>query len=49
VNPAHREEVAALSLNGNPTGITWDDRWIWYCDCTTLQIRAIEVPAGIEG
>lgn len=25
-------------------GITWDGSPIWYCDYTTLQLRAIEVP-----
>lgn len=39
-----RREVAAYSVAGNPTGITWDGRRIWYCDFATLQLRAIEVP-----
>lgn len=41
---ALRREVAAIDVNGNPTGITWDGSQIWYCDYATLQLRAIEVP-----
>lgn len=48
VDPARQQEIAAVSVNGNPTGITWDGRWIWYCDHTTVQIRAIEVPATLR-
>jgi streptogramin lyase len=44
VDPLRRREIAAISVNGNPTGITWDGSRIWYCDYTTLQLRAIEVP-----
>ncbi|MFD9737210.1 hypothetical protein [Umezawaea sp. NPDC059074] len=43
-----RREVASYDVAGNPTGITWDGSRIWYCDYTTLQLRAIEVP-GISG
>ncbi|ONI76376.1 hypothetical protein ALI144C_37660 [Actinosynnema sp. ALI-1.44] len=41
-------ELVAYDPPGNPTGITWDGNRIWYCDYTTLQLRAIEVP-GISG
>ncbi|WP_235834586.1 YncE family protein [Actinomadura logoneensis] len=41
-------EVASVSVAGNPTGIAWDGTRIWYCDYTTLQLRAIEIP-GIAG
>ncbi|HEV2887531.1 MAG TPA: hypothetical protein VGX49_11510, partial [Jatrophihabitans sp.] len=44
IDLALRREVAAIDVNGNPTGITWDGSQIWYCDYTTLQLRAIEVP-----
>lgn len=37
-------EVASVSVHGNPTGIAWDGSLIWYCDYTTLQLRAIEIP-----
>lgn len=43
-----KREVASISVNGNPTGIAWDGSLIWYCDYTTFQLRAIEVP-GIAG
>lgn len=39
-----RRELAAYSVAGNPTGLTWDGSKIWYCDHTTLQLRAITVP-----
>ncbi len=39
-----RVPAASISINGHPTGITWDGTRIWYCDYTTLQLRAIEVP-----
>jgi hypothetical protein len=48
VDSALRHEVAKISVNGNPTGLTWDGNWIWYCDCKTLQLRAIEVPGIIR-
>lgn len=41
-------EVASISVAGNPTGIAWDGTRVWYCDYTTLQLRAIEIP-GIAG
>ena len=41
-------EVASVSVHGNPTGIAWDGTLIWYCDFTTLQLRAIEI-TGIAG
>jgi DNA-binding beta-propeller fold protein YncE len=44
-----RKEIAAIDVDGNPTGITWDGSRIWYCDDTTLQLRAIEVPGIIAG
>jgi hypothetical protein len=49
VDLAGRTEEAAIDVNGNPTGITWDGSQIWYCDDTTLQLRAIEVPGITEG
>jgi hypothetical protein len=48
VDLAGRREVISISVNGNPTGITWDGSLIWYCDHATFQVRAIEVP-GIAG
>ena len=48
VDPARRVEAASISVNGNPTGITWDGSRIWYCDYTTLQLRAIEVPGIVR-
>ncbi|GAA2714971.1 hypothetical protein ACFY2R_21650 [Micromonospora olivasterospora] len=43
-----RREVAAYSVAGRPTGVTWDGSRIWYCDHGTLQLRAIDVP-GLVG
>lgn len=43
-----KREAASYDVAGNPTGVTWDGSRIWYCDYTTLQLRAIEVP-GISG
>jgi hypothetical protein len=37
-------EWVSVVVHGNPTGIAWDGTRIWYCDYTTLQLRAIEVP-----
>jgi hypothetical protein len=48
VHIADQREMAAYSVAGNPTGITWDGSRIWYCDYTTLQLRAIEVPGITE-
>lgn len=48
IDVALRRQVASYDVAGNPTGITWDGSRIWYCDYTTLQLRAIEVP-GISG
>jgi glutamine cyclotransferase len=43
-----RRELAAYSVAGSPTGVTWDGSRVWYCDHGTLQLRAIEVP-GMAG
>lgn len=48
VDLVQRREVACYDVAGNPTGLTWDGSRIWYCDYTTFQLRAIEVP-GISG
>jgi glutamine cyclotransferase len=42
-------EVACYDVAGNPTGVTWDGSRIWYCDHTTLQLRAITVPGISNG
>jgi len=39
-----KEAVATLEVSGNPTGLTWDGRLLWYCDYTNLLLRAVEVP-----
>ncbi|HET6499291.1 MAG TPA: hypothetical protein VFG87_00885 [Amycolatopsis sp.] len=44
-----RREVASYSVAGNPTGLTWDGSRIWYCDYSTLQLRAIELPGISTG
>jgi glutamine cyclotransferase len=49
IDVALRREVAAIDVDGNPTGITWDGSQIWYCDYRTLQLRAIEVPGLVAG
>jgi hypothetical protein len=46
---ADRRDAASYSVAGNPTGITWDGSRIWYCDYTTLQLRAIDVPGITRG
>jgi hypothetical protein len=48
VDMQQRREVAAFDVAGNPTGLTWDGSRVWYCDHTTLQLRAVELP-GIAG
>jgi hypothetical protein len=48
VGLADRREVAQYSVAGNPTGTTWDGTRIWYCDHTTLQLRAIEIPGIVK-
>jgi hypothetical protein len=44
VDLASKREVACYDVAGNPTGLTWDGSRIWYCDHTTLQLRAVAVP-----
>ncbi|HEV8554967.1 MAG TPA: hypothetical protein VGR06_01040 [Actinophytocola sp.] len=44
-----RREVACYHVAGNPTGLTWDGSRIWYCDHTTLQLRAVVVPGISAG
>lgn len=48
IDLAEQREVLSVSVNGHPTGITWDGNRLWYCDYATFQVRAIEVP-GIAG
>jgi hypothetical protein len=42
-------EVVSVSVPGNPVGIAWDGSRTWYCDYTTLQLRAVEVPGTAVG
>src|SRR5262249_34471744 len=44
VDPTAKAVVASVSVPGNPTGLTFDGHRIWYCDYTTVQLRAIELP-----
>jgi hypothetical protein len=44
VDLASMREVASYAVFGNPTGLTWDGSQFWYCDHTTLQLRAVAVP-----
>ncbi|WP_236718085.1 hypothetical protein [Actinoplanes sp. TFC3] len=44
-----RREIAGYSVAGNPTGLAWDGQLIWYCDFTTLQLRAVELPGLVRG
>jgi hypothetical protein len=44
VDPQAKLVVASIGVPGNPTGLTFDGRRIWYCDYNTSQIRAIELP-----
>lgn len=44
VDLASKREVASYTVAGNPTGLTWDGSQLWYCDHTTLQLRAVAVP-----
>jgi hypothetical protein len=44
LDPRTEQIAISIGVNGNPTGLTWDGRHIWYCDYTTVQLRAIDVP-----
>ena len=44
VDPETRVESASIEVDGNPTGLTWDGTRLWYCDFTSLQLRAVEAP-----
>jgi glutamine cyclotransferase len=44
LDPTSRQVVASVSVPGKPTGLTFDGRRIWYCDYSTVQLRAIELP-----
>lgn len=44
VDPAIKQVVASIGVPGNPTGLAFDGSRIWYCDYTTVQLRAIELP-----
>jgi hypothetical protein len=44
VDPQTRAESAPIAVEGNPTGMTWDGARFWYCDFSSLQLRAVEAP-----
>ncbi len=44
LDPKSKQVVASVSVPGKPTGLTFDGRRIWYCDYSTVQLRAIELP-----
>jgi len=43
LDPGTKKVVATIRVEGNPTGITWDGQFLWYCDHTNVALRAIEV------
>lgn len=48
LDPLARSTVISIGVNGNPTGLTWDGVRIWYCDYSSVQLRAIEVPGVVS-
>jgi glutamine cyclotransferase len=44
VDPETGVELAQYLLEGNPTGVTWDGRHIWYNDYSGKKIRKVEPP-----
>jgi glutamine cyclotransferase len=44
VDPETGGELARCTLEGNPTGVTWDGRHIWYNDYTGKKIRKVNPP-----
>lgn len=44
IDPVAGHVIVILEVDGNPTGLTTDGRWLWYCDHTNVHLRAIAVP-----
>ncbi|HEX8079356.1 MAG TPA: hypothetical protein VF557_04030 [Jatrophihabitans sp.] len=43
LDPESGRIVRVIPVAGNPTGLTWDGRRLWYCDYSAGQLRAVEV------
>ena len=35
--------LGAVRVPGRPTGLTWDGRYVWYCDFAARSFRAVEL------
>jgi glutamine cyclotransferase len=44
IDPRKKRVLATIDVSGNPTGLTWDGRLLWYCDYTNVTLRAIKSP-----
>jgi hypothetical protein len=45
VHPGLARIVTVIPVAGHPTGLTWDDTRLWYCDYGAGRLRAVEVDA----
>jgi hypothetical protein len=43
LDPSVGRIVDVIPVSGNPTGLTWDGRRLWYCDYPTSHLRAVEL------
>jgi hypothetical protein len=43
VDREKRRVAKTIKVQGNPTGLTWDGRRLWYCDHTNLVLRAVDI------
>jgi hypothetical protein len=42
VDPATERIVKVIPVAGNPTGLTWDGRRLWYCDYSAGFLRPVD-------
>jgi glutamine cyclotransferase len=48
LDPATKTISSTIAVAGHPTGLTWDGSRVWYCDYSSVQLRAIEVPPVVQ-
>jgi glutamine cyclotransferase len=49
LDPEKGQIVERVDVEGNPTGLSWHDRCLWYCDYTNVRLRALNLPSVVAG
>jgi hypothetical protein len=42
-DPMTGAELGSVTVPGNPTGLTWDGEYVWYCDFPARRLNALRI------